>query len=52
MFLATGYSMLGMTLCAPAGHALAQMIATGERPAVLEPFALARLRRSLPWSRR
>jgi len=37
-YLATGYSMLGMTVSQPAGEALAQMIATGERPAQFEPF--------------
>jgi D-amino-acid dehydrogenase len=38
VYLATGYSMLGMTLGAPAGEALAQMILTGQRPSELEPF--------------
>jgi D-amino-acid dehydrogenase len=37
-YLATGYSMLGMTLAQPAGEAMAGMIATGERPALFEPF--------------
>jgi D-amino-acid dehydrogenase len=38
IFLATAYSMLGMTLGAPAGEALARFIRTGERPGELEPF--------------
>jgi D-amino-acid dehydrogenase len=41
-FMATGYSMLGMTLALPAGEALAEMIVTGTRPQVLEPFRLDR----------
>lgn len=45
IYLATGYSMLGMTLAAPAGEALARLILTGERPAELEPFALGRFAR-------
>lgn len=45
--VATGYSMLGMTLGPPAGEAIAQMLVTGERPAVLEPFRLDRFRRFL-----
>jgi D-amino-acid dehydrogenase len=50
-FLATGYSMQGVTLAAPAGFALAELIATDQKPAVLEPFALARLKRPV-FSRR
>jgi D-amino-acid dehydrogenase len=42
VYLATGYSMLGMTLAAPAGEALARLILTGERPAELEPFSVER----------
>jgi glycine/D-amino acid oxidase-like deaminating enzyme len=34
--------MLGMTLAAPAGEALARMILTGERPAELDPFTVER----------
>jgi D-amino-acid dehydrogenase len=41
-YLATGYSMLGMTLGPPAGEAMAEMVLTGERPAVFEPFKLGR----------
>lgn len=36
--IATGYSMLGMTISAPAAEALADMVTTGLRPALLEPF--------------
>lgn len=41
-YVATGYSMLGMTLAPPAGRAIAQFIASGERPPELEPFRLDR----------
>jgi D-amino-acid dehydrogenase len=51
LYLATGYSMQGMTLGPPAGEALADYIATGQRPAVLDPFAPDRFPR-LPWPRR
>lgn len=37
-YLATGYSMLGMTVAPPAGEAMAEMIVTGTRPSVLERF--------------
>ena len=43
-YLATGYSMLGMTLSQPAGEAMAEMVATGERPALFEPFRSDRFR--------
>ncbi|MCW2952920.1 MAG: FAD-dependent oxidoreductase [Conexibacter sp.] len=42
VFLATAYSMLGITIGAPAGEALARMILSGERPAELEPFRATR----------
>ncbi|HET9243492.1 MAG TPA: FAD-dependent oxidoreductase [Gaiella sp.] len=45
--VATGYSMLGMTISAPAAEALAEMIVTGERPALLEPFRIDRFPRWL-----
>jgi D-amino-acid dehydrogenase len=45
VYLAAAYSMLGMTLAAPAGEALAGMILGGARPAELEPFAAARFAR-------
>jgi D-amino-acid dehydrogenase len=44
-YVATGYSMLGMTLSQPAGEAMADMIATGERPDVFEPFRVDRFPR-------
>jgi len=43
-YLATGYSMLGMTLSQPAGEAMAGMVATAERPALFEPFRSDRFR--------
>jgi D-amino-acid dehydrogenase len=49
-YLATGYSMLGMTISQPGGKALAELVATGHRPAVLEPFRLDRFR-GLPFPR-
>jgi len=45
VYVATGYSMQGVTLAPPAGRALAELVATGERPAILEPFAWGRERR-------
>jgi D-amino-acid dehydrogenase len=50
-YLATGYSMLGMTVGPPAGKALADFIVSGQRPAVLEPFRVDRFGRS-PLGRR
>jgi D-amino-acid dehydrogenase len=50
--VATGYSMLGMTLGPPAGEAIAEMLVTGERPAVLEPFQIERFRPFLRRARR
>jgi D-amino-acid dehydrogenase len=44
-YVATGYSMLGMTLSQPAGEAMAGMIATGQRPEVFEPFRIDRFPR-------
>ena len=46
-FIATGYSMLGMTLSQPAGEAMAEMIATGVRPALFEPFRGDRFPRAI-----
>lgn len=51
LFVATGYSMQGMTLGPPAGDAIAEFITTGRRPQVLEPFKLDRFPR-LPRPRR
>lgn len=45
IYVASGYSMLGMTLAAPAGAALAEMVRSGRRPAVLAPFRIDRFRR-------
>ena len=42
---ATGYSMLGMTVSPPAGEAMAEMIVTGSRPDVFEPFRVDRFPR-------
>jgi D-amino-acid dehydrogenase len=44
-YIATGYAMQGVTLAPTSGRALAEMIATGERPALLEPFRLDRFQR-------
>lgn len=41
-YLATGHGMQGMTLAPPSGKALAEMISTGRRPDLLEPFRLDR----------
>jgi D-amino-acid dehydrogenase len=46
-FVATGYSMLGMTLSQPAGEAMADMISGGTRPALFEPFRIDRFPRSI-----
>jgi D-amino-acid dehydrogenase len=45
-YVATGYSMLGMTISQPAGEAMAEMVVTGERPAVFEPFRVDRFPRT------
>jgi D-amino-acid dehydrogenase len=45
VFVATGYSMLGMTLGPPAGEAMSEFIVSGERPPVLEPFRIERFHR-------
>ncbi len=44
-FIATGYAMQGVTLAPTSGRALAEMIASGKRPALLEPFRLDRFGR-------
>ncbi len=46
-YVATGYSMLGMTVSPPAGEAMAQMITTGVRPALFEPFRSDRFAKRL-----
>lgn len=45
VFIAGAYSMLGMTLAAPAAEALARYMATGRRPPELEPFRATRFGR-------
>ena len=42
VFFAGAYSMLGMTLAAPAAQALTSFMLTGERPDVLSPFRAGR----------
>ena len=42
-YIATGYSMQGVTLAAPAGKAMAEFMATGRKPDLLKPFAIDRL---------
>jgi D-amino-acid dehydrogenase len=46
VFIATGYAMQGVTLAPTAGRAMAELITTGQRPALLEPFRLDRFARS------
>jgi D-amino-acid dehydrogenase len=50
-FVATGYSMLGMTVAPPAAVALADFVLSDQRPHVLEPFRLDRFSR-FPFKRR
>ncbi|MFL5870472.1 MAG: NAD(P)/FAD-dependent oxidoreductase [Solirubrobacterales bacterium] len=42
-YVATGYSMQGVTLAAPAGKAMAEFMATGRKPDLLGPFGIERL---------
>jgi D-amino-acid dehydrogenase len=44
-FFATGYAMQGVTLAPSSGRAMAELIATGRRPQILEPFRLDRFGR-------
>jgi D-amino-acid dehydrogenase len=44
-YVATAYSMLGMTVAAPAAEALAELVLTGRRPPVLAPFSATRFGR-------
>jgi D-amino-acid dehydrogenase len=44
-FVATGYGMQGVTLAPPSGRALAELVTSGRRPPVLEPFRLDRFAR-------
>jgi D-amino-acid dehydrogenase len=47
VYIASGYSMQGMTVALPAAEALADMIEGGRRPEVLAPFRLDRFRGSI-----
>ena len=42
LFIATGHSMLGVTLAPASGKALAGDVLSGQRPELLEPFRLRR----------
>jgi D-amino-acid dehydrogenase len=42
LFIATGHSMLGVTLAPASGQALAGYVLSGQRPELLEPFRLRR----------
>jgi D-amino-acid dehydrogenase len=44
VFVAGAYSMLGMTLAAPAAEALSRLVLGDDRPAVLTPFRAGRFR--------
>ena len=44
-FIATGYSMLGVTLAPPAGRAMAEFVVSGDRPPFSIRFALTDSRR-------
>ena len=46
-YVATGYSMLGMTVSQPAGRAMAEMIVNERRPEVFEPFRVDRFPRAI-----
>jgi glycine/D-amino acid oxidase-like deaminating enzyme len=45
LYVATGHSMLGITLGPASGKAMADYILSGKRPELLEPFQLRRFRR-------
>jgi len=42
LFIATGHSMLGITLAPASGQAMAGYVLSGTRPELLEPFRLRR----------
>ena len=42
LFVATGHSMLGITLAPASGQAMAGYVLSGTRPELLEPFRLRR----------
>ena len=50
VFFAGAYSMLGMTLAAPAAEKLAAFVLTGRRPPELEPFGAARFGFARGWA--
>jgi D-amino-acid dehydrogenase len=49
VFFAGAYSMLGMTLAAPAAEKLASFVLTGKRPPELQPFRAARFGFAPSW---
>jgi D-amino-acid dehydrogenase len=52
VFIATGYSMQGMTVGPPAGEQLAEFVASGRRPEMLGPFRADRFRGLRGWDPR
>jgi D-amino-acid dehydrogenase len=52
VYLATGYSMQGMTIGPPAGAQMAEFVGTGRRPELLEPFRADRFRGLRGWQPR
>ena len=52
VFVATGYSMQGMTVGPPAGEQMAEFVRTGRRPEILEPFRVDRFRGLRGWQPR
>jgi D-amino-acid dehydrogenase len=52
VYVATGYSMQGMTVGPPAGKQIAEFVTTGRRPEILEPFRVDRFRGLRGWGHR
>jgi D-amino-acid dehydrogenase len=52
VYLATGGSMQGVSIGAPAGLQIAQFVSTGTRPEILEPFRADRFRGLRGWQPR
>jgi D-amino-acid dehydrogenase len=52
VYVATGYSMQGMTVGPPAGRQIAEFVSTGRRPEILEPFRVDRFRGLRGWGHR
>jgi glycine/D-amino acid oxidase-like deaminating enzyme len=48
LFVATGHSMLGITLGPASGQSVAEFVLSGRRPEVLEPFRLRRFASARP----